>query len=78
MEVMRMDSSNEQIETVSLRTFAGSSVEFRTNPERLVAVSPVHEYEINVAGSIGDYNYYMVLGFRSYLLSQYGSVEKDK
>ncbi len=60
-----------------LRTFLQDlSVEFRTNPERLVAVSPVHEHEINVAGSIGDYNYYMVLGFRSYLLSLYGSVEK--
>lgn len=44
-------------------------------PERLVGISPVHEHEINVAGSIGDYNINMVKGFASYLLEQYGSVE---
>ena len=60
-----------------LRTFLDDlSKEFRQNPERLVAVSPVHEHEINVAGSIGDYNYYMVLGFRNYLINLYGSLDK--
>lgn len=51
--------------------FRGSSGE----PERLVDVSPVHEQEINVAGSIGDYHPNMIEGFRKYLLGLYGSVE---
>lgn len=38
-------------------------------------VSPVHEQEINVAGSIGDYHPNMIEGFRKYLLGLYGSVE---
>ncbi len=46
------------------------------NPEHLVGVSPVHEHEIDVAGSVGDYNPYMVEGFRAYLLGRYESVEK--
>lgn len=45
------------------------------NPENLVAVSPVHEHEIDVAGSIGDYHPNMIKGFAEYLLSLYGSVE---
>ena len=44
-------------------------------PEKLIAVSPVHEQEINVAGSIGDYHPNMIKGFREYLLGLYGSVE---
>ncbi len=44
-------------------------------PERLIDVSPVHEQEINVAGSVGDYNPKMIEGFRKYLLGLYGSVE---
>ena len=44
-------------------------------PEKVVAVSPVHEQEINVAGSIGDYHPNMIKGFAEYLLSFYGSVE---
>ena len=51
--------------------FRGSS----GDPERLVDVSPVHEQEINVAGSIGDYHPNMIEGFRKYLLGLYGSVE---
>ena len=46
------------------------------NPEHLVGVSPVHEHEIDVAGSVGDYNPYMIEGFRAYLLDRYESVEK--
>ena len=46
------------------------------NPEHLVGVSPVHEHEIDVAGSVGDYNPYMIEGFRAYLLDRYESIEK--
>ena len=63
-----------------LRTFLqGTADAFRgtgANPEHLVGVSPVHEHEIDVAGSVGDYNPYMIEGFRAYLLSRYESVEK--
>ena len=45
------------------------------NPEHLVGMSPVHEHEINVPGSVGDYNVYMIEGFRGYMLERYGSVE---
>ena len=45
------------------------------NPEHLVGVSPVHEQEICVGESVGDYNHYMIEGFRTYLLERYGSVE---
>ena len=48
---------------------------YGANPEHLVGVSPVHEQEIAVSGSVGDYNPYMVEGFRGYLLERYGSVE---
>lgn len=54
------------------------AVEFRGEkgePEKLVGITPVHEHEINVAGSVGDYNPNMIEGFRNYLLSLYGSVE---
>ncbi len=44
-------------------------------PEHLVGVSPVHEHEICVPGSIGDYNSSMIEGFRLHLLERYGSVE---
>ena len=56
----------------------GLAVDFRGEkgePEKMIAVSPVHEQEINVAGSVGDYNVYMIRGFREYLLSLYGSIE---
>ncbi len=45
------------------------------NPEHLVGMSPVHEHEINVPGSVGDYNPYMVEGFRQYMVARYGSIE---
>ena len=54
------------------------AVEFRGEngkPEQLVALSPVHEHEINVDGSVGDYHPNMITGFGKYLLSLYGSVE---
>ena len=63
-----------------LRSFLQeTAVAFRgegANPEHLVGVSPVHEHEIDVAGSVGDYNPYMIEGFRAYLLGRYESVEK--
>ena len=63
-----------------LRSFLqGTANAFRgagANPEHLVGVSPVHEHEIDVAGSVGDYNPYMIEGFRGYLLDRYESVEK--
>ena len=63
-----------------LREFLqGTAPAFRgegANPEHLVGVSPVHEHEIDVAGSVGDYNPYMIEGFRAYLLERYESVEK--
>lgn len=45
------------------------------DPTMLIGMSPVHEQEINVDGSVGDYNIFMVRGFASSLLSVYGSVE---
>ena len=62
-----------------LRSFLqGTAPAFRgdgANPEHLVGVSPVHEHEIDVAGSVGDYNPYMIEGFRGYMLDRYNSVE---
>lgn len=62
-----------------LRSFLRTMVtEFRGengNPEHLAGVSPVHEHEINVPGSVGDYNQHMIQGFRLYLVRQYGSLE---
>ena len=45
------------------------------NPEHLVGMSPVHEHEIDVAGSVGDYNPYMIEGFRGYMLDRYNNIE---
>ncbi|MBR6935127.1 MAG: hypothetical protein IKH41_06530 [Clostridia bacterium] len=62
-----------------LRTYLrGLSVDFRgekAEPEKLISVSPVHEQEINIEGSIGDYNVNMIRGFREYLLGLYGSID---
>ena len=62
-----------------LRSYLRSlSADFRGEkgePEKLISVSPVHEQEIAVEGSIGDYNVYMVRGFREYMLGLYGSLE---
>ncbi len=55
-----------------------SAVAFRGEngtPEHLIGVSPVHEQEINIPGSVGDYNPYFIEGFRGYLLDRYGSLE---
>ena len=63
-----------------LRSFLQTTaVSFRgegADPEHLIGISPVHEQEINVPGSVGDYNPYMVEGFRRYILNRYGSAEK--
>lgn len=45
------------------------------HPENLVGVSPVHEHEIDVAGTVGDYNVRMIRGFQIYMTDLYGSVE---
>ncbi len=62
-----------------LRQFLQTSVTaFRGengNPEHLVGISPVHEHEINVPGSVGDYNDAMIEGFRLSMLARYGSIE---
>ncbi len=62
-----------------LRSFLqGTAPAFRgegADPEHLVGMSPVHEHEINVPDSVGDYNPAMVEGFRYYMLDRYGSVE---
>ncbi len=62
-----------------LRSFLRTMVvEFRGengNPEHLVGVSPVHEHEIDVAGTVGDYNVSMLRGFQIYLMELYGSIE---
>lgn len=62
-----------------LRTFTRALAgTFRGNngdPSKLIGISPVHEQEINVDGSVGDYNPNMVKGFAYYLAAQYGSIE---
>ncbi len=62
-----------------LRSFLqGTASAFRGeegHPEHLVNVSPVHEHEINVPDSVGDYNLSMIEGFRYHMLGLYGSVE---
>ncbi len=63
-----------------LRSFLqGTVTAFRGEngtPEHLVGVSPVHEHEICVPGSIGDYNAAMIQGFRLHLLERYGTTER--
>ena len=62
-----------------LRSFLqDTAVAFRgvgSTPEHLIGVSPVHEHEINVKNSVGDYNPSMVEGFRGYMLERYGNVD---
>ncbi|MBQ6021123.1 MAG: beta-galactosidase [Clostridia bacterium] len=49
---------------------------YREAPEYTVAVSPVHEHEIDSgSGSVGDYNPRMIAGFRLYLKDLYGTIE---
>ncbi len=63
-----------------LRSFLrGTAPAFRGEngtPEHLVGVSPVHEHEIHVPGSAGDYNSAMIEGFRYHMLARYGSIEQ--
>lgn len=50
--------------------------EFVKDPEKLVALEPIHEIEINAGvDSVGDYNSSMIETFRSYLISRYGDVQ---
>ncbi len=69
----------EKFNYYPLRSFLqATAVAFRgegANPMHLVAVSPVHEMEIAVANGIGDYNPYMIEGFRIHLLDRYGTLE---
>ncbi len=48
---------------------------FTGAPEMLVGLEPIHEIEINVGETFGDYNPNNIEGFRSYLLERFGSVE---
>jgi hypothetical protein len=48
---------------------------FENDPEKLVALDVVNDNELFINGSVGDYNVKMIEGFRSYLLSRYGSLE---
>ena len=48
---------------------------YTITPERLVGLEPIHEIEINVGETFGDYNPNNIEGFRSYLLERFGSVE---
>ncbi len=55
------------------------AVEFRSTetgePDKLAVLEPIHESEISVPGSVGDYNIQMIRGFRVYLLELYGTLE---
>ncbi|MBO4423051.1 MAG: beta-galactosidase [Clostridia bacterium] len=59
------------------RTYMQSLAElYRQAPEYTVAVSPVHEHEIDSgAKSVGDYNPKMVSGFASWMRDMYGTIE---
>jgi len=48
---------------------------FVGDPEKLVGLEPIHEIEINVGETFGDYNPNNIEGFRSYLIERFGSVE---
>ena len=50
-------------------------VNFIETPEMLAGLEPIHEIEINVGETAGDYNPKNIEGFRSYLLWRFGSVE---
>ena len=50
---------------------------YRDAPEYTVAVSPVHEHEIDSgAQSVGDYNPAMISSFAQWLEDMYGTIEK--
>lgn len=51
-------------------------VNFIETPEMLAGLEPIHEIEINVGETAGDYNPKNIEGFRSYLLWRFGSVEE--
>ncbi len=48
---------------------------FVGDPEKLVGLEPIHEIEINVGETFGDYNPNNIEGFRCYLLERFGSVD---
>lgn len=61
----------------TMRSYLGQlAVLYKKSPEHTVAVSPVHEHEIDTGNdSVGDYSVYMIEGFREHLLYKYGSLE---
>lgn len=66
----------DKLRIYPLRSFLDELwAEFKTEPEKLAGLEPIHEIEINVEGSVGDYNKNMIEGFRAYLLTRFGSVE---
>ena len=69
----------EKFNYYPLRSFLqATAVSFRgegANPQHLVGISPVHEMEVAVATGVGDYNPYMLEGFRIHMLERYGTVE---
>lgn len=51
---------------------------FRDRPEKLIAIEPTHEFEINIPAdaTVGDYNPKMIEAFRSWLLRRYTLLAK--
>lgn len=49
--------------------------QFVTDPQKLAGLEPIHEIEIAVGDSVGDYNPYMIETFRSYLLERYETLD---
>ena len=48
---------------------------FVNDPEKLAGLEPIHEIEINVGETFGDYNPHNIEGFRSYLFERFGTLE---
>ena len=69
-----LDRLNFWTRRTYLQSLAGL---YRKEPEFTVAVSPVHEHEIDSgAQSVGDYNPYMIAAFRQWLKDMFGTIEK--
>lgn len=51
---------------------------FRERPEKLIAIEPTHEFEINIPAddTVGDYNVEMIAAFRDWLLRRYTQLAK--
>lgn len=67
----------DRLRVWTLRSYLnGLATYYKKSPETTVAVSPVHEHEIDTgANSIGDYSANMIEAFREYLMDMYGSLE---